>query len=83
MWASDKGLRRPTDLVVSRGNPAKAILVPRGYANERLGWVAKHQIADIVRLMIEARKDRWSQLGSGGFDVWCVVFWNAGGSIDG
>jgi GDP-D-mannose dehydratase len=43
---------------VSRGNPAKAILVPRGYANERLGWVAKHQTADIVRLMIEARQDR-------------------------
>jgi GDPmannose 4,6-dehydratase len=55
---SDEGLCRPTDLVVSRGNPAKAILVPRGYANERLGWVAKHQIADIVRLMIEARQDR-------------------------
>ena len=47
MWASDKGLRRPTDLAVSRGNPAKAM--------EKLGWVAKHQIADIVRLMIEAR----------------------------
>ena len=63
---SDEGLRRPTDLAVSRGNPAKAILVPfakrlpvqRGYANERFGWVAKHKIADIVRLMIEARKDR-------------------------
>jgi GDPmannose 4,6-dehydratase len=49
MWASDKGLCRPTDLAVSRGNPAKAILVPfvkrlpsqRGYANERLGWVGK------------------------------------------
>ena len=52
MWASDKGLRRPTDLAVSRGNLAKEILVPRGYANERLGWVAKHKIADIVRLMI-------------------------------
>jgi GDPmannose 4,6-dehydratase len=47
---SDKGLCRPTDLVVSRGNPSKAM--------EKLGWVAKHQIADIVRLMIEARKDR-------------------------
>jgi GDPmannose 4,6-dehydratase len=58
MWASDKGLCRPTDIAVSRGNPSKAI--------ERLGWVAKHKIADIVRLMIlhrrgyanEARKDR-------------------------
>jgi GDPmannose 4,6-dehydratase len=47
---SDKGLCRPTDLAVSRGNPSKA--------RERLGWVAKHKIADIVRLMIEARKDR-------------------------
>jgi hypothetical protein len=37
MWASDKGLCRPTDIAVSRGNPSKAILVPRGYANERLG----------------------------------------------
>ncbi len=44
---SDKGLRRPTDLAVSRGNPSKAM--------EKLGWVAKHQISDIVRLMIEAR----------------------------
>jgi GDPmannose 4,6-dehydratase len=50
MWASDKGLCRPTDLAVSRGNPSKAM--------ERLGWVAKHKIADIVRLMIEARQDR-------------------------
>jgi GDPmannose 4,6-dehydratase len=45
---SDKGLCRPTDIAVSRGNPSKAM--------ERLGWVAKHKIADIVRLMIEARK---------------------------
>ena len=32
MWVSDKGLRRLTDLVVSRGNPSKTM--------ERLGWVA-------------------------------------------
>jgi GDPmannose 4,6-dehydratase len=50
MWASDKGLCRPTDLAVSRGNPSKAI--------ERLGWVAQHQITDIVRLMIEAQQNR-------------------------
>jgi GDPmannose 4,6-dehydratase len=47
---SDKDLRRPTDLAVSRGNPTKAM--------EKLGWVAKHKIADIVRLMIEARRDK-------------------------
>jgi GDPmannose 4,6-dehydratase len=45
---SDKELCRPPDLAVSRGNPSKAI--------KRLDWVAKHQIADIVRLMVEARK---------------------------
>ena len=45
---SDKGLCRPTDLAVSRGNPAKAM--------EKLGWVAKHKIADIVRLTILHRR---------------------------
>ena len=47
---SDKDLRRPTDIAVSRGNPQKALA--------KLGWVAKHKIADIVRLMIEARGDK-------------------------
>jgi GDPmannose 4,6-dehydratase len=47
---SDKDLRRPTDLAVSRGNPTKAM--------EKLGWVAKHKITDIVRLMMEARRDK-------------------------
>ena len=50
MWVSDKGLRRPTDLAVSQGNPAKAM--------EKLGWVAKHKIADIVKLMADAKKDK-------------------------
>ena len=44
---SDKELCRPTDLAVSPGNPAKAM--------ERLHWVAKHKIADIVRLTILSR----------------------------
>jgi GDPmannose 4,6-dehydratase len=47
---SDKNLRRPTDLAVSRGAPHKA--------KEKLGWKAKHKIADIVRLMIAARVDK-------------------------
>jgi GDPmannose 4,6-dehydratase len=46
---SDKELRRPTDIAISRGNPNKA--------KQQLGWEAKHQIADIVRLMMAARKD--------------------------
>ena len=50
MGESYKGLCRPTDLGVSRGNPAKA--------RARFGWVAKHQTADIVMLMIEAKKNQ-------------------------
>ena len=47
---SDKELRRPTDIAVSRGSPKKA--------REKLGWEAKHKIADIVRMMIDARRDK-------------------------
>jgi GDPmannose 4,6-dehydratase len=47
---SDKSLCRPTDIAISRGNPTKAM--------EKLGWVAKHRIADIVRLMIADRRDK-------------------------
>jgi len=47
---SDKELCRPTDIAISRGTPQKAW--------EKLGWVAKHKIADIVTMMIAARGDR-------------------------
>jgi GDPmannose 4,6-dehydratase len=47
---SDKELRRPTDIAISRGNPQKA--------REKLGWEAKHKVADIIRMMMEARQDR-------------------------
>lgn len=47
---SDKELCRPTDIAISRGTPQKAW--------EKLGWVAKHKITDIVTMMIEARSDR-------------------------
>jgi GDPmannose 4,6-dehydratase len=43
---TDKSLYRPTDLAVSRGNPAKAI--------EKLGWQAKYKMPDVVRMMVEA-----------------------------
>ncbi len=46
---SDKELCRPTDIAISRGTPQKAW--------EKLGWVAKHKIADIVTMMIEAKRD--------------------------
>jgi GDPmannose 4,6-dehydratase len=51
---SDKDLCRPTDIAISRGNPKKAL--------EQLGWEAKHKIADIVRLMMEAKQDEYLNL---------------------
>ena len=39
-------LLRPTDIMVSKANPAKAI--------EKLGWKAKHKMADVARMMVEA-----------------------------
>jgi GDPmannose 4,6-dehydratase len=41
----DAGLQRPSELRVSRANPAKA--------QARLGWKARHAMPDVVRLMIE------------------------------
>lgn len=41
----DAGLARPSELRVSRANPAKA--------HAELGWQAKHAMPDVVRLMIE------------------------------
>lgn len=43
----DESLYRPTELAVGRGNPAKA--------KEKLGWEAKYKMADVVRMMVEAR----------------------------
>lgn len=43
---SDPSLFRVTDIMFSRGNPARAAA--------KLGWRAQHTMADVVRLMIEA-----------------------------
>ncbi len=43
---SDDSLLRPTDILVSRGNPAKALAV--------LGWQAKYRMRDVARMMVEA-----------------------------
>lgn len=42
---SDESLLRPTDLAVSRADPAKAMDV--------LKWKAKYKMRDIVKMMIE------------------------------
>ncbi|HAG83978.1 MAG TPA: GDP-mannose 4,6-dehydratase [Cyanobacteria bacterium UBA12227] len=45
---TDASLLRPTDLAISRGNPAKA--------REKLGWQAQYKMYDVVRMMVEARQ---------------------------
>ncbi|WP_446350210.1 GDP-mannose 4,6-dehydratase [Coleofasciculus sp. F4-SAH-05] len=46
---TDRSLFRPTDLAISRGNPAKA--------KEKLGWQAQYKMPDIVRMMVEDRQE--------------------------
>jgi GDPmannose 4,6-dehydratase len=43
---TDSSLLRPTELAVSRGNPAKA--------KQKLGWEAKYKMHDVVKMMVEA-----------------------------
>lgn len=43
---TDASLLRPTDLAVSKGNPAKA--------QEKLGWSAQYKMPDVIRMMVEA-----------------------------
>ena len=45
---SDKALLRPTDLQKGWGNPEKA--------RRNLGWEATYKMDDVVRLMVEARR---------------------------
>lgn len=45
---SDASLLRPSDIMISHGNPAKA--------REILGWQAQYNMEDVVRLMIEAEQ---------------------------
>ena len=44
------------------GSGADSLVVKLGGAEvvrlRRIGWVAKHKIADIVRLMMDAREDQ-------------------------
>ncbi|MDJ0716241.1 MAG: GDP-mannose 4,6-dehydratase [Prochloraceae cyanobacterium] len=47
---TDKSLLRPTDLAISRGNPAKA--------KAKLGWEARSKMRDVVRMMVEGRRRR-------------------------
>jgi len=44
---TNTNLFRPTDISISKGNPAKA--------KQRLGWQAASKVQDVVKMMIEAR----------------------------
>jgi GDPmannose 4,6-dehydratase len=46
----DASLYRPTDIAINRGNPSKA--------KEKLGWQAQSKMRDVVRLMVEDRRQR-------------------------
>lgn len=43
---SDPSLLRPSEIMISRANPAKAL--------KKLGWKAKNMMRDVARLMVEA-----------------------------
>ncbi len=45
---TDASLYRPTEIAVGKGNPAKA--------KAKLGWEAKYQMPDVVRMMVEAKQ---------------------------
>ena len=47
---ADPALCRPTDISVSRANPSKA--------REKLGWVAKTNIQETIKIMVEAMQEK-------------------------
>ncbi len=49
----DSSLLRPAEILIGRGNPAKA--------NRELGWKARHDMFSVVRMMIEAEQKLLAQ----------------------
>ena len=47
----DPDLHRPSDIAVSRGNPAKARKI--------LGWSVRYKMKDIVQMMVEAEQNNF------------------------
>ena len=45
----DQSLFRPSEIMKSCGNPQKA--------KEKLGWQAKHEMQDIIMMMIQAKQN--------------------------
>jgi GDPmannose 4,6-dehydratase len=50
----DASLYRPTEIMIGKGNPAKA--------RRQLGWQAKYRMPDVVRMMVEDEKRQYSNL---------------------
>ncbi len=50
---ADASLLRPSEIMISRGNPAKAL--------KKLGWKAQYTMADAIRMMIESEKTKQLQ----------------------
>jgi GDPmannose 4,6-dehydratase len=48
--STDPSLLRPSEIMVSRGNPDKAA--------RDLGWQAKHHMKDVIRIMIAAEQEK-------------------------
>jgi len=46
----DAALLRPTDITVGKANPTRA--------RERFGWQARYRMADVVRMMVEAEREK-------------------------
>ena len=46
----DAALLRPTDITVGKANPTRA--------RERFGWEARYRMADVVRMMVEAEREK-------------------------
>ena len=46
--STDPSLLRPSEIMVSRGNPLKA--------EKELGWKAQYRMHDVIRMMIEAEQ---------------------------
>lgn len=48
--SSDPSLLRPSEIMISRGNPGKA--------GDELGWRAENRMRDVVRIMIDAERGK-------------------------
>lgn len=49
--SSDPSLLRPSEIMVSRGNPGKALL--------EMGWRAEHRMREVIRIMISAEQGKY------------------------